>query len=143
METTLLSKILFIVMVTLNFDLMTPKYRGFFPLHRGIMWPSLLKIQYTELKFLCRNDPIVKNSIYSNGDLDLWPNDPKINRVLPFQRGIMWPSLVKIRYTELKLLCGNLCGRPPAILYHIIRLVSRWAYKKKSTVWKTLVLSRL
>jgi hypothetical protein len=25
-------------------------------------------------------------------------------------RGIMWPSLVKIRYTELKLLCRNLCG---------------------------------
>ena len=25
----------------------------------------------------------------------------------------MWPSLVKIWYTELKL-CGNLCGRPPA-----------------------------
>jgi hypothetical protein len=24
----------------------------------------------------------VKISIYSNGDLDLWPNDPKINRVL-------------------------------------------------------------
>ena len=24
-----------------------------------------------------------KNSIYSNGDLQLWPNDPKINKVLP------------------------------------------------------------
>jgi hypothetical protein len=100
----------------------------------------------------------VKNYIYSNGDLDLWHNDPIINRVLPlpqgnhvvrtlfilgskvkgtvtinrifdngrfhmitlvlyigslsnlttwlpcgrffpFHRGIMWPSLVKIRYT--------------------------------------------
>jgi hypothetical protein len=30
----------------------------------------LVKIQYTELK-LCGNDPVVKNSIYSNGDLDL------------------------------------------------------------------------
>jgi hypothetical protein len=30
-----------------------------------------------------------------------------------FHRGIMWPSLVKIQYTELKLSCGNLCGRPP------------------------------
>jgi hypothetical protein len=40
------------------------------------MWPSLLKIQYTELKLSCGNDPTVKNSIYSNGDLDLWPNDP-------------------------------------------------------------------
>jgi hypothetical protein len=41
----------------------------------------------------------------------------------------MWPSMVKIRYTELKLLCGNLCGRPPAIPNHIIQLVSRRAYK--------------
>jgi hypothetical protein len=31
------------------------------------MWPSLLKIQYTELKLSCGNDPVVKNSIYSNG----------------------------------------------------------------------------
>jgi hypothetical protein len=38
-------------------------------------------IQYTELKLSCRNDPVVKNYIYSNGDLDLWPNDPKVNRV--------------------------------------------------------------
>jgi hypothetical protein len=52
------------------------------------LWPSLLKIQYTELKLSCRNDPVVKNSIYRNCDLDLWPNDPKINRVLPLQQGI-------------------------------------------------------
>ena len=49
--------------------------------------------------------PVVKNSIYSYGNL--WPNDPSINRVFPFYRGIMWPSLVKIQYTELKVLCGN------------------------------------
>jgi hypothetical protein len=71
------------------------------------MWPGLVKIQYTELKLLCGNDHVVRNSIYSNGDLDLWPNDPKIIRVLPFHRGVMWPSLVKIQYTELKLSCGN------------------------------------
>jgi hypothetical protein len=47
------------------------------------MWPSLVKIQYTELKLSCGNNPVVKNSIYSNSDLDLWPNDPKINTVLP------------------------------------------------------------
>ena len=81
METILLSKIIFIVVVTLTFDLMTPKYIGFFPFNRVIMWPSLVKIQYTELKLSCRNDHVVKHSIYSN--LDLWPNDPKINRVLP------------------------------------------------------------
>ena len=44
----------------------------------------------------------------------------------------MWPSLVKIQYTELKLLCGNLCGRPPAISNHIIRPFSRRAYKKQA-----------
>jgi hypothetical protein len=34
------------------------------------MRPSLVKIQYTELKLSCGNDPVVKNSIYRNGDLD-------------------------------------------------------------------------
>ena len=29
------------------------------------------------------NDPVVINSINSNGDIYLWPNDSKINRVLP------------------------------------------------------------
>ena len=71
------------------------------------MWPRLLKIQYTELKLSCGNDPVVKNYIYSNSDLDLWPNDSKINRFFPFHRGIMWSRLVKIQYTELKLSCGN------------------------------------
>ena len=51
------------------------------------MWPSLLKIQYTELKLSCGNDPVVKNYIYSNSDLDLIPNVPKINRVLPLPQG--------------------------------------------------------
>jgi hypothetical protein len=47
---------------------------------------SLVKIQYTKLK-LYGNNPVVKNYIYSNGDLDLWPNDLKINRVLPLLQG--------------------------------------------------------
>jgi hypothetical protein len=51
------------------------------------MWPSLIKIQYTELKLSCGNDPVVKYSIYSNGDLDLCPNDPKINSVFPLPQG--------------------------------------------------------
>ena len=84
-----------------------PKINKVLPLPQGIMWPSLLKIQYTELKLLCGNDPVVKNYIYSNSDLDLWHNDPKIYRVLPLPQGIMWSSLVKIQYTELKLSCGN------------------------------------
>ena len=65
----------------------TPKQIGFFPFHRGIMWPSLVNIQYTELKLSCRNDPVIKNYIHSNSDLDIWPNDPKINRVLPLRQG--------------------------------------------------------
>jgi hypothetical protein len=40
-----------------------------------------------ELKLSCGNHSVVKNYIYSNGDLDLWPNDPKINRVLPLPQG--------------------------------------------------------
>jgi hypothetical protein len=43
-------------------------------------------IDGTKLK-LCGNDPVVKHSIYSNGDLDLWPNDSKINRALPLLQG--------------------------------------------------------
>jgi hypothetical protein len=66
------------------------------------MWPSLVKIQYTELKLSCGNDPVVKNSIYSNGDLDLWPNDPKINRVLPFYFGVI-RSKVKVTITINKI----------------------------------------
>ena len=50
------------------------------------MWSSLLNIQYTELKLSCGNDDAVKNYIYCNSDLDLWPNEPKINRVLPLSQ---------------------------------------------------------
>ena len=51
------------------------------------MRSSLGKIQYTELKLSCGNDPVVKISIYSNGDIDLWPNHPKIHRVLSLLQG--------------------------------------------------------
>jgi hypothetical protein len=56
-------------------------------INRVLMWSSLVKIQYTELKLPCGNDPVVKKSIYSNSDLDLWTNDPKINRILPLPQG--------------------------------------------------------
>jgi hypothetical protein len=39
--------------------------------------------------------------------LDLWPNDPKINRVFPLPQGNHVAKFVKIQYTELKLSCGN------------------------------------
>jgi predicted acyltransferase (DUF342 family) len=44
------------------------------------MWPSLIKIQYTELKLSCGNDPVVKYSIYSNGDL-------KLGHMIPLSKG--------------------------------------------------------
>jgi hypothetical protein len=59
------------------------------------MWSSLVKIQYTELRLSCWNDPVIKNSIYSNSDLDLWPNDPKINNVLPLPQGNHVAKFVK------------------------------------------------
>jgi hypothetical protein len=48
---------------------------------------------------------------------------PKLIGFFPFYRGIMWPSLVKIRYTELKLLCGNLCERPPTCLRSKVKVI--------------------
>ena len=87
-----LSKILFIVKVTLTFD---PKINMILPLPQGNHVVKLVKIQYTELKLSCGNDPVVKNSIYINGDLDLLPNDPKINRVLPLPQGNHVAKLVK------------------------------------------------
>jgi hypothetical protein len=57
--------------MTLTFDLMTPTEIGFFPFYRGIMWSSLVKIQYTELKLPYGNDLVVKKYIYGNRDLDL------------------------------------------------------------------------
>ena len=73
----------------------------------GIMWSSLVKIQYTELKLSCRNDPVVKNYIYSNCDLDLWPNDPKINRILLLPQGNHVVKFGKDPIYRTKLSCGN------------------------------------
>ena len=69
-----------------------PNINRVLPLPQGIMWPSLVKIQYTELKLSCGNDPVVKNYIYSNGDLDFWPNDPTINRFLSLPK---WNHVAK------------------------------------------------
>ena len=99
------------------------------------MWSSLLKIQYTELKLSCGNDPVVKNYI-RNGDLELWPNDPNINRVLPLPQGnhvvkfgkdLIYRTKVIVR----KPVWTSTARRPP-YPNHIIRPVSRRAYKK----WK-------
>ena len=63
------------------------------------MWPSVVKIQDTELKLSCGNDPVIKTFIYSNGDLE--PNDPKINIVLSLPQGNHVAKFGK----ELKMYC--------------------------------------
>jgi hypothetical protein len=65
------SKVKVTVTINIIFDNRVVSARGFFPFHRGIMWSSLVKIQYTELKLSCGNGPVVKNYINSNSDLDL------------------------------------------------------------------------
>jgi hypothetical protein len=92
------------------------------------MWPSLWKIQYTELKLSCGNDPVVKISIYSNGDLELWPNDPKINRVLPLPQGNHVTKFGKDPIYRTKVIVRKPVWTP-AIPNHIIQPVSRRAYK--------------
>jgi hypothetical protein len=91
------------VTITINRILTT----GSFPFHRVIMWPSLVKIQYTELKLSCGNDPVVKILFIVMVTLTFDLMTPKYIGFFPFHRGIMWPSLVKIQYTELKLSCRN------------------------------------
>jgi hypothetical protein len=99
----------------------------------GIMWLSLLKIQYTELKLLCGNDRFVKISIYSNGDLELWPNDPKINRVLPLPQGNHVAKFGKNLIYRTKVIVRKPVWTP-AIPNHIIRPISRRVYKNER-IW--------
>jgi hypothetical protein len=117
-------------MVTLTFDLITPQYIGIFPFHGAIMWPSLVKIQYTELKLSCGNDPVVKNYIYSN--LDLWPNNPTIYRVFPLPQGNHVAKFGKDPIYRTKVIVWKPVWTP-TIPNHIIRPVSRRAYKKGCT----------
>ena len=103
------------------------------------MWSSLVKIQYTELK-LCGNDPVVKISIYSNGDLDLWPNDPKINRVLPLPQGNRVAKFGKDPIYRTKVIVRKPVWTP-AIPNHIIRSVSRRAHRNQIKWHNSLFLS--
>ena len=77
-----------------------------------IMWSSLVKIQYTELKLSCGNDPVVKNYIYS--DIDLWPIDPKINMVLSLPQGNHVAKFVKDPIYRTKVTFVS-CGNDPVV----------------------------
>ena len=69
-ETTLLSKIIFIATVTLTFGLMTAINRVV-PLPQGYHVVKFGKDPIYRTKVIMRKDPVVKNYINSNSDLDL------------------------------------------------------------------------
>jgi hypothetical protein len=91
-ETTLLSKILFIVTVTLTFD---PKVNRILRLPQGKHVVKFGKDQIYRTKVIVWKRPCCQNYIYSNDDLDLLPNDPKIYWVLPLPQGNHVAKFVK------------------------------------------------
>jgi hypothetical protein len=82
---------------------MTPKYIGFFPFHRGIMWPSLIKIRYTELKLLCAETCVDARHTQSHNTAPSWDRHIKINlikRVWRYQRGNQNPYIEEEQTTQ-------------------------------------------
>jgi hypothetical protein len=71
------------------------------------MWSSLVKIQYTELKLSGGNHHVVNNYIHSNGDLDLGPNDTKINRVPTLPQGNHLVKIGKDTIYRTKVIMGT------------------------------------
>jgi hypothetical protein len=86
------------------------------------MLSSLVKIQYTELKLSCGNDPVVKIFTVTL--------TPEINRVLPFPQGNHVAKFGKDSIYRTKVIVWKPVWMP-AIPNHIIRPVSRRAYKKE------------
>jgi hypothetical protein len=71
-----------------------PLYRLIIYIDGRILWCThflLFKMfqcrTINKTKVIVRKRSCCQKSIYSNGDLDLWPNDPKINRVFPLPQG--------------------------------------------------------
>jgi hypothetical protein len=71
--------------VTLTFDLWPWKSIGFQTLLRTKYVPSLVKIHWRMLILECSQGYYTVKHLPS--DLDLWANDPNINRVLPLPQG--------------------------------------------------------
>ena len=89
METTLLSKIIFIVS---DLDLWPndPKINRILPLPQGNHVVKFGKDPIYRTKVIMWKWPCCQKLylyIYVVSDLDLWPNDPKINRILPLPQG--------------------------------------------------------
>ena len=100
--------------MTLTFDLNDSKINRVLPLPQGNYVAKFAKDQIYRTKVIMWKRPLSKIIFIVTVTLTFDLMTPTYIGFLPFHRGISWPSLVKIRYTELKLLCGNLCGRPPA-----------------------------
>jgi hypothetical protein len=74
---------------------------------------------------------------------DLWPNDPKINRVLPLPQGIHVAKFGKDPIYRTKVIVRKpvwTSAHPPAIPNHIIRPISRRAHKKHTYFTKEISL---
>ena len=57
--------------MTLTLDLNDPKINSVLPLPQGNHVAKFGQDPIYKTKIIMRNDPVVKNVIYSNGDLDL------------------------------------------------------------------------
>ena len=105
------------------------------------MWSSLVKIQYTELKLSCGNDHVVKNSIYINSDL--WPNDPKINRVLPLPQGNHVAKFGKDPIYRTKVIVQKPVWTPTRHNQSHSTASLRRAYKKEEKKWFNMTRKNL
>ena len=113
--------------------LMTPKQIRVLPLPQGNHVAKFGKDPIYRTKFIVQKRSCCQNSIYSNGDLDLWPNDPKINRVLPLPQGNHVAKFGKDPIYRTKVIVWKPVWtptHPPAIPNHIIRPVSGLVHKK-------------
>ena len=59
---------------------------------------------------------------------------PKINRVLPLPQANHVAQVGQDPIYRTKVIVRNLCGRPPTAPNHIIRPVSRRAYKNQQSL---------
>ena len=108
---------------------------------RGVTSTRLVKIQYTELKLSCGNDPVVKNYIYSNDDLDLWSNDPKINRVPPLPQGNHVAKFVKDSIYRTKVIVRKrpFCQK----IYRVRKVPKIWIWKFSDPIVTWIILRPL
>jgi hypothetical protein len=108
-----------------------PLYRLIIYIDRHILWCTHFSYKFLNT-LSCEKDPVDKNYIYSNSDLDIWPNDPKINRVLPLPQGKHVAKFGKDLIYRTKVIVRKPVWTPARPPYPITQYgpVSRQAYKK-------------